>query len=83
MPSSKKELYTVGLHLPHTSLMPSQGEVFDVAASVQVKNERTGQSCYVSSFEFVEYHSILGDEVRYQSHLRLVGKAQTVFTVQG
>lgn len=31
---------------------------------MQIKNERTGQSCYVSSFEFLEYHSIFNDEVR-------------------
>lgn len=41
-----------------------QGEVFEVAASVQVKNSKTGQSCYVSSFGFLEQHSIFGDEVR-------------------
>lgn len=31
---------------------------------MQAKNERTGQSCYVSPFEFMEHHSIFGDEVR-------------------
>lgn len=40
----------------------SQGDTFEVAASVQVKNERTGQACYVSSFEFLEQHSIFKDE---------------------
>lgn len=38
--------------------------MFEVTASVQVKNERSGQACYVSSFEFLEHHSIFGDEVR-------------------
>ncbi|CAM9270968.1 unnamed protein product, partial [Hapterophycus canaliculatus] len=45
------------------SLQRSQGDTFEVAASVQVKNERTGQACYVSSFEFLEHHSIFKDEV--------------------
>lgn len=40
-----------------------QGDTFEVAASLQAKNERTGQSCYVSSFEFMEHYSIFGDEV--------------------
>lgn len=31
---------------------------------MQVRNERTGQACYVSSFEFLEQHSIFKDEVR-------------------
>lgn len=41
-----------------------QGDTFEVAASVQVRNERTGQGCYLSSFEFLEQHSIFKDEVR-------------------
>lgn len=40
-----------------------QGETFEVSASVQVKNERTGQSCYISSFEFLEQCSIFQAEV--------------------
>lgn len=39
------------------------GESFEVAASVQIKNNRTGQSSCVSSFEFLEHHSIFSDEV--------------------
>ncbi|CBJ27270.1 conserved unknown protein [Ectocarpus siliculosus] len=45
------------------SLQRSQGDTFEVAASVQVRNERTGQGCYLSSFEFLEQHSIFKDEV--------------------
>ncbi|CAB1121283.1 unnamed protein product [Ectocarpus sp. CCAP 1310/34] len=45
------------------SLQRSQGDAFEVAASVQVRNERTGQGCYLSSFEFLEQHSIFKDEV--------------------
>lgn len=40
-----------------------QGEAFEVAASVQVKNERTRQACYISSFEFLEHRSIFQAEV--------------------
>lgn len=42
----------------------AQADTFEVCASVQVKNERTGQACYVSSFEFLEQQSIFKDEVR-------------------
>eukprot|EP00903_Cladosiphon_okamuranus_P005356 g5351.t1 len=45
------------------SLQRSQADTFEVCASVQVRNEKTGQACYVSSFEFLEQHSIFKDEV--------------------
>lgn len=44
-------------------LVCAQADTFEVCASVQVRNERTGQACYVSSFEFLEQHSIFKDEV--------------------
>lgn len=46
----------------HDGSVP-QGETFEVATSVQVKNERTRQSCYISSFEFLEHRSIFQAEV--------------------